>query len=120
MSSDFHLVPRPEADALPGRSPLAVLVGRPLDQQVPGEGAVRRPAGSGTEPFARLRALPGSGKGRARTLLALPGERCDVRPTGRREAVDKAAKASKGSDDAKSGKSPGNREFQMSILFKPR
>ncbi|MEU2547279.1 hypothetical protein ABZ618_17880 [Streptomyces roseolus] len=75
---------------------------------LPGREAVRRSADSGTEPLARPRALPGSGKQKARILLVLPGERGDVRPTGRRGAAAKAAKASKGSNDTKSDKSSGN------------
>lgn len=40
---EIHLAQQPDADALPGRSPLAAPVGMPLDQRVPMEWAFPGP-----------------------------------------------------------------------------
>lgn len=43
MNVTLHLAQDPEADELLGRNPLAALVGMPLDQRVPMEGAFKGP-----------------------------------------------------------------------------
>lgn len=88
----------PEANELLNRSPLALLTGMLLDQQVPLERAFSAPIDlvrrlgrepAAAEPLKRVAALPGFGTQKAQIFVALLGKQLGGRPSGWREAAGK-------------------------------